>query len=121
MANAKRDDNRITALLAKSNASDALIELLADAVTQRLLVNSTITGTVDIDGTIRIQPYKLTDEDSASDPAYYGYVDKDENWFILKITDSAGSYRYRAGSSGYTTAWTNRATGSAYQYYYEVF
>lgn len=48
MVNAKRDENRITGLLAKSNAAEAVLELLADSVTQRLLVNSTITGDVSI-------------------------------------------------------------------------
>ena len=49
MADAKRDANRITDLLAKSNATDALIELLADSITSRLLVNATITGGITAD------------------------------------------------------------------------
>jgi hypothetical protein len=52
MSNASRDENRIAALLAKSNSSNALIELLADAVTQRLLVNATITGNVQVAGLV---------------------------------------------------------------------
>ena len=50
MANAKRDQNRVTNLLVKSNTSDELIELLADSVTSRLLVNATISGSIQIAG-----------------------------------------------------------------------
>jgi hypothetical protein len=46
---AKRDENRIHALLAKSNAADEILALLVDSVTQRLLVNSTISGSVTAD------------------------------------------------------------------------
>jgi len=45
---AKRDENRIAGLLAKSNATDEVLALLTDSITQRLLVNSTITGDLSI-------------------------------------------------------------------------
>jgi hypothetical protein len=52
MSDAKRDQNRVAALLAKSNASNELIELLADSVTSRLLVNATISGSVQVAGLV---------------------------------------------------------------------
>jgi hypothetical protein len=35
--NAKRDENRTAAILAKSNSANEVLALLADAITQRLL------------------------------------------------------------------------------------
>lgn len=52
MSDAKRDQNRVAALLVKSSASDTLIELLADSITQRLLVNATITGNIQVAGLV---------------------------------------------------------------------
>lgn len=49
MPSVPRDDNRVPGLLAESNdPSRDPINLLADAITQRLLVNATITGNVPI-------------------------------------------------------------------------
>jgi hypothetical protein len=47
MANARRDDNSITTLLGVSSSdSSTPVDIHADPTTHRLLVNSTITGTV---------------------------------------------------------------------------
>ena len=62
--------------------------------------------------------YKITDIDSAGDTKYFGYTDKDANWYIRQLTGTTS--RYVKGSSGYTTAWTNRATQS-YDYFYTIF
>lgn len=66
--------------------------------------------------------YKINDVDADTSPNYYGFTDKDGNWFILKETLSAGAdtYRYVKGSSNYTTNWTARV-GLSYDYYYNVF
>lgn len=62
--------------------------------------------------------YKITDLDDSS-PAYYGFVDKTGNWFIMK-EDSSGAYRYTKGASSYSTNWTGRA-GLSYDYFDNVF
>jgi hypothetical protein len=66
--------------------------------------------------------YSIADKDADASPNYYGFTDAFGNWYIMKETVSAGAdtYRYCKGSSGYTTAWTNRA-GQSYDYFYEVF
>jgi len=52
MADAKKDDNRVTTALAVTNDANLTPELLrVDPSTFRLLVNSTITGTLTIDTT----------------------------------------------------------------------
>ena len=66
--------------------------------------------------------YKVSDVDDDASPNYYGFIDADGNWYILKETVAAGNntYRYAKGASDYTTNWTNRAT-LTYDYYNEVF
>jgi len=61
--------------------------------------------------------YKISEMDDSS-PAYYGFVNKDGAWFILK--ESSGGYRYVKGASSFTTNWTGRA-GLTYDYYHNVF
>jgi hypothetical protein len=54
-----------------------------------------------------------------STPAYYGFTDKDGNWFIMR-EDASGNYRYTRGGTDFTTNWTNRATLS-YDYFDVIF
>lgn len=63
--------------------------------------------------------YNVTEIDDSSSPIYYGYVNKDGAWFIMK-EDSSGAYRYAKGSSNFSTNWTNRASLS-YDYFDAVF
>ena len=62
--------------------------------------------------------YKITQLDDST-PAYYGFVNKAGNWFIMK-DDGAGAYRYVKGASSFSTSWTNRAT-LTYDYFNIVF
>ena len=62
--------------------------------------------------------YKITDLDTAGTTKYFGYVDKDGNWYIMKLTDTQG--RYIKGVSDYINNWINRATLS-YDYFNVVF
>lgn len=64
--------------------------------------------------------YKISDNDSTSDPKYYGFIAIDGSWYIMKETTSAGTYRYAKGASSYTTNWTGRA-GLTYDYFDVVF
>jgi hypothetical protein len=80
---------------------------------------------VDADGQLivgGVGQYVLSDKDDDASPNYYGYVDKDGNWYIMKETVSAGNdtYRFIKGSSDYTTNWTNRISLS-YDYFYTIF
>lgn len=82
-----------------------------------ILVNS--TGSISSD---TLASYRISDKDDDASPNYYGFVNADGAWYILKETVSAGAdtYRYAAGSSDYTTNWTNRASLS-YGYFYSTF
>lgn len=65
--------------------------------------------------------YNITELDDSS-PAYYGFVNKLGQWFIMK-EDSAGAYRYTKGNSSFTnatTGWPNRAA-LTYGYFDDIF
>lgn len=61
-------------------------------------------------------PYKISDSDDAGDPSYFGNMATDGKWFILKINTVDKTYRYARGTTGYVSAWNNRAS-LAYDYF----
>ncbi len=68
------------------------------------------TAGVQIDPAIKTPTdgYKISQIDDSS-PAFYGFVEKNGAWFIMK-EDSSGNYRYTKGATTFSTSWTNRAT-----------
>lgn len=52
--------------------------------------------------------YRIASLDSESDPKYFGYLGVDGAWYIMKLTSTAATYC--KGDSGFSTAWTNRAS-----------
>lgn len=60
--------------------------------------------------------YHPSDEDESGDPRYYGFLDKDGNWYIMEHNVGNGTYRYASGSSNYSTNWTGKA-GLSYNYF----
>ncbi len=69
-------------------------------------------------GTGFTDEYKISDLDSSGATQYFGFTDKDGNWYILELTSSTA--RYIKGTTGYTTNWTGRA-GLSYDYAYTIF
>jgi hypothetical protein len=67
-----------------------------------------------------LSPYKATDQDIAGDPLYYGFVAVDGSWYILKATNSTGTFRYAVGTSNYKAAWALRVN-LGYDYFHIVF
>lgn len=76
-------------------------------------------GTVVVLGDV-LEKYIPTDLDDQVDPKYYGFTDVDENWYIMKWDETAGTLRFAAGTGSYSAAWTGR-TGLIYNYFYDVF
>lgn len=62
--------------------------------------------------------YYITDIDN-SIPSYYGYLDKDGNWYIIK-ENSDGSFRYVRGSGSFSSYWSSRSS-LTYDYFDNVF
>lgn len=60
----------------------------------------------------KLDQYKLSNYDTSTTTIYLGYEDKDGNYFIKKIDTTTGAITFTKGTSGYSTAWTNRATES---------
>jgi len=77
----------------------------------------------DTDGTVvdhfarPLDGYEAADNE-IGDTSYYGYLDKDGNWYIMKRTSTAVTYA--KGITAYSTNWTNRASLS-YDYFDQVF
>ena len=63
--------------------------------------------------------YAISDEDSAGDPRYYGFLSPIGSWIIMKHDVAGLNYRYCTGKNGYVAKWTDRASLS-YDYYNEV-
>jgi len=59
--------------------------------------------------------YLPVDIDESGDPKYYGFLSRNGDWYIMKIS-GGNIIRYVAGNTqGYQTAWTGRA-GLTYDY-----
>lgn len=56
--------------------------------------------------------YFMDDFDVSGNPIYVGYQRKNGNYYIQRFNTSTGAVDYTAGSSGYSAAWTNRASES---------
>ena len=67
-----------------------------------------------------LEGYKIADEDRSGDPLYFGFVDRNGNWYIMQQNQASGTYRFTRGTGSYTTNWTARA-GLSYDYFYNVF
>jgi hypothetical protein len=60
-----------------------------------------------------LQDYFLDDFDTSNDPTFYlGFQTKGGAYYIARYNTSTGAVDYTAGSSGYSTAWTNRTSES---------
>lgn len=58
--------------------------------------------------------YGIMDIESST-TSYYGFQNTAGEWYIMK-KDSSSHFTYSKGSSGYSTAWTNRASQSYADY-----
>ncbi len=81
------------------------------------------TSGTQIDPAIKLPTdgYKISEIDDSS-PSYYGFVDKDGDWFIMKES-STGQYKYykKTGEDDdFTTDWPNRG-GFTYLYFDSIF
>lgn len=65
-----------------------------------------------------VASYRISDMDDTGDPRYFGYVDRNENWMITRMTDT--TVRYVKGSGDYVTNWNGRALLS-YDYFFNIF
>jgi len=64
--------------------------------------------------------YAVSQLDTDASPAYYGFVNKNGAWYIMK-ENSDGSYVYVKGSSGFTGEWATRGTRTDYDTFDQIF
>lgn len=63
--------------------------------------------------------YKISEVDSG-EITYYGFINKDGAWYIMKEDPSTGSFRYARAESNFPGNWTGRDR-LKYDYFYKVF
>ena len=63
--------------------------------------------------------YKVT-EISSEDFNYYGFVNLEGNWYIMREDPTVGSFRYVKGDINFSKAWGKKDT-LKYEYFHEVF
>lgn len=74
-----------------------------------------VSGAVPISGSITVtakptDAYSISNTEDTGTYKYFGFEDKDGNWYILRKTIATNIYLYTAGASDYSTGWTNRAS-----------
>jgi len=59
-----------------------------------------------------VMEYWVCNRDETVIPQYYGFMNKDGNWYIMEDNDATGVTRYCSGAnaSDYPTNWTNRVS-----------
>lgn len=68
--------------------------------------------------------YGVSEIDDDGSTLYYGFVNANGGWYILKETEAVGeelSYRYAKGDTDFSTNWGNRKTTLSYQYFDQAF
>ena len=63
--------------------------------------------------------YKVT-EIATEDFNYYGFVNMEGNWYIMKEDPTVGSFRYSKGDTNFSSGWGKKSR-LKYDYYHEVF
>lgn len=54
--------------------------------------------------------YAISDKEATATYKYFGFEDADGKWYIMRKTIATNIFLYANGTSGYATAWTNRAS-----------
>jgi len=63
--------------------------------------------------------YQISEIDE-NESTFYGYINKNGGWYIVKHDNEGGSFRYAKGESNFPGNWTNREH-LKYDYFYHVF
>jgi len=63
--------------------------------------------------------YKISELDDST-PAYYGFMNKDGAWYIMKET-ATGSYLYVRGASNFSANWATHGTRTDYNTFDQIF
>lgn len=64
--------------------------------------------------------YKISETDNEGESSYYGFINKDGNWYVMKQDSGAGTFRYAKGKLNFPSNWISREN-LKYDYFYKVF
>lgn len=91
------------------------------------LGSGTLFGPDNVDGTkteaMSTQPldgYKISEIDDIEEVSYYGFINKDGGWLIMRQDADTSTFRYTKGDSDFPKNWEKRGQ-FMYDYFYNVF
>lgn len=64
--------------------------------------------------------FNVSEVDTAGNVKYYGFLDPNGVWIIMREDTSTGTFRYATGGSGYAANWAGRSD-LTYGLFSEVF
>jgi hypothetical protein len=82
-------------------------------------IKSTTTNQTNVSAASQTEGYKIS-EIYSGEFTYYGFVNPEGNWYIMKEDPTAGSFRYFKGVSEFSKNWNNREN-LKYDYFHKVF
>lgn len=65
--------------------------------------------------------YNISDMDTAGTTKYYGFLNKNGGWYIMKENTTTNSFSYRKGAADYDTGWSDRTSPGGYANFYNTF
>ena len=114
----KGDDQReriirlLDSLYQKEGGIGSITDVASTDSTSSSTVISLLKGIYQLISTNPTDKYGITNTDTTSSSThYYGFIDKDGNWYIMQesISGSVSTYSYVVGTTSYSTNWTGRA------------
>lgn len=121
------DKRTFLKIIGTAGLSFFVFSLLGRRVESLFFGKAVDPGTGTLGGTLQgtstkesMEEYKISEIDDSTDVAYYGFVNKDGAWFIMKEDLGASTYRYARGNSGFSDNWQNRRD-LKYDYYFNLF
>lgn len=109
MANAQRDQNRVTGLVVESSTGDlSIVPLYADPTTNRLLVEAYLSGNANENLALQTDVDGTTTYVGDADP---GSGTDEAVWRIMRVVETSGDYSvtWADGDADFDNVWDNRA------------
>lgn len=64
--------------------------------------------------------YRVSEIDTGDNTTYYGFINKEGGWYIMKEDPTTGSFRYVKGEAYFSRNW-NKRTKLKYDYFHDTF
>jgi hypothetical protein len=77
-------------------------------------------GNRDVSSVEPTEGFKVTEISTEENDYYYGFVNKEGNWYIMREDPAEGSFRYAKGDINFSSGWKKRES-LKYDYFHNVF